>query len=106
MTISARSATATAEAIGQSRAEENSSELTRPIMRYIDDLDARTVDDFVTVVVPEFTLDKWWHQLLHNQSALVLRTRLRGRPNTIVTSVPFHVDPAPQPKPEPVSAPD
>ena len=80
-------------------------ELTRPIMRYIDDLDARTVDDFVTVVVPEFTLDKWWHQLLHNQSALVLRTRLRGRPNTIVTSVPFHVDPAPQPKPEPVSAP-
>ena len=81
-------------------------ELTRPIMRYIDDLDARTVDDFVTVVVPEFTLDKWWHQLLHNQSALVLRPRLRGRPNTIVTSVPFHVDPAPQPKPEPVSAPD
>ena len=81
-------------------------ELTRPIMRYIDDLDARTVDDFVTVVVPEFTLDKWWHQLLHNQSALVLRTRLRGRPNTIVTSVPFHVDPAPDPVREPVSAPD
>ena len=26
-----------------------------------------------------------------NQSALVLRTRLRTRPNTIVTSVPFHL---------------
>ncbi|NLD76505.1 MAG: APC family permease [Acidimicrobiales bacterium] len=68
-------------------------ELTRPILRYIDDLDAETPDDFITVVVPEFTLDKAWQQLLHNQSALVLRTRLRGRPNTIVTSVPFHVAP-------------
>jgi hypothetical protein len=68
-------------------------ELTRPILRYIDDLDAQNPDDFVTVVVPEFTLDRPWQQLLHNQSALVLRTRLRGRPNTIVTSVPFHVAP-------------
>ena len=48
-------------------------------------------DHFLTVVVPEFTLDHWWQQLLHNQSALVLRTRLRGRPNTVVTSVPFHL---------------
>ena len=68
-------------------------ELSRPIIRYIDDPDSQTVDDFVTVVVPEFTLEKRWHQLLHTQSALILRTRLRGRPNTIVTSVPFHVDP-------------
>ena len=44
------------------------------------------------MVVPEFALDHWWQQLLHNQSALVLRTRLRSRPNTVVTSVPFHVD--------------
>ncbi|CAN5809079.1 APC family permease [soil metagenome] len=67
-------------------------ELSRPIMRYIDDLDDQYEDDFVTVVVPEFTLEHWWQQLLHNQSALILRTRLRGRPNTVVTSVPFNVD--------------
>ena len=66
-------------------------ELSRPILRYVDDLDDRYDDDFVTVVVPEFALDHWWQQLLHNQSALLLRTRLRGRPNTVVTSVPFHV---------------
>jgi hypothetical protein len=75
-------------------------------MRFIDELDAQHEGDFVTVIVPEFALEHWWQQLLHNQSALVLRTRLRNRPNTVVTSVPFHVDPAPQPKPEPVSAPD
>lgn len=67
-------------------------ELSRPILRYIDDLDNRRDDDFLTVVVPEFSLQHWWQQLLHNQSALVLRTRLRGRPNTVVTSVPFHVE--------------
>ena len=67
-------------------------ELSRPILRYVDDLDENHDDDFVTVIVPEFALDHWWQQLLHNQSALVLRTRLRSRPNTVVTSVPFHVD--------------
>lgn len=68
-------------------------ELSRPILRYVDDLDNRHDDDFVTVVVPEFALEHWWQQLLHNQSALMLRTRLRSRPNTVVTSVPFHVRP-------------
>lgn len=67
-------------------------ELSRPILRYVDELDDRHGDDFVTVVVPEFAMDHWWQQILHNQSALVLRTRLRSRPNTVVTSVPFHVD--------------
>ena len=72
-------------------------ELTRPILRYIDELDTEIEDDFVTVVVPEFALEHWWQQLLHNQSALVLRTRLRGRKNTIVTSVPFHADASAEP---------
>ena len=67
-------------------------ELSRPILRYVDELDNKHDDDFVTVVVPEFALEHWWQQILHNQSALVLRTRLRNRPNTVVTSVPFHVD--------------
>ncbi len=66
-------------------------ELSRPILRYIDELDTQQDDDFVTVVVPEFALEHWWQQLLHNQSALVLRTRLRNRPNTVVTSVPIHL---------------
>ena len=70
-------------------------ELSRPILRYVDDLDLQYGEDnFVTVIVPEFALEHWWQQLLHNQSALVLRTRLRSRPNTVVTSVPFHVDAA------------
>ena len=66
-------------------------ELQRPIVRFVDELDAEIADDFLTVVLPEFVLDHWWEQVLHNQSALLLRARLRARPNTIVTSVPFHL---------------
>jgi hypothetical protein len=44
------------------------------------------------VVLPEFVLSRWWEQLLHNQSALVLKARLLFRPNTVVTSVPYHLD--------------
>jgi amino acid transporter len=66
-------------------------ELSGPVMQFIDDLDKEWPDDIVTVVIPEFVLSHWWEQLLHNQSALVLRSRLRMRPNTVVTAVPIHV---------------
>ena len=66
-------------------------ELQRPIVRFIDEIDSDVADDFVTVVLPEFVLDHWYEQILHNQSALLLRARLRARPNTIVTSLPFHL---------------
>ena len=37
-------------------------------------------------------LTKWWEQLLHNQSALMLKARLLFRRNTVVVSVPYHID--------------
>jgi hypothetical protein len=35
---------------------------------------------------------RWWQHLLHNQSALIIRAALLFRPNTVVTSVPFHLE--------------
>jgi hypothetical protein len=66
-------------------------ELSGPVVGFIDELDKEWPDDIVTVVIPEFVLSHWWEQLLHNQSALVLRARLRMRPNTVVIAVPIHV---------------
>jgi hypothetical protein len=48
----------------------------------------------ITVVIPEFVVRHWWEQLLHNQSALWLKARLRFRKGTVVTSVPSHAEPA------------
>lgn len=67
-------------------------ELTRPVMRYVDEIDARWENDIVTVVIPEFVVHHWWEHLLHNQSALILKGRLLFRRGTVVTSVPYHID--------------
>lgn len=66
-------------------------ELTRPVLRFIDEYDQEFPDDVVTVVLPEFVFPHWWQELLHNQSALVLKARLRARPHTVVTNVPIHL---------------
>jgi len=67
-------------------------ELTRPLLRFIDELDARYDNSIVTVVLPEFVVGSWWSQLLHNQSALFLKGRLLFRKGTVVTSVPYHLE--------------
>lgn len=67
-------------------------ELTRPVMNFIDELDARFENDVITVVLPEFVVRHWWGNLLHNQNALLLKGRLLFRKGTVVTSVPYHLE--------------
>jgi amino acid transporter len=72
--------------------EDDYRDLTNPIVDYLERTDARWADDTLTVVIPELVVHRWWEHLLHNQSALVLKARLLYRPNTVVTSVPWHLD--------------
>jgi hypothetical protein len=65
-------------------------ELTTPVLAYLDELDADSPDDVITVIIPEF-VTQWKTQWLHNQSAFALKARLLYRPNTVVTSVPVLV---------------
>jgi amino acid transporter len=67
-------------------------ELARPVLRFIDELDARYDNDIITVVIPEFVVSHWWSHILHNQSALFLKGRLLFRKGTVVTSVPYHLE--------------
>ena len=66
-------------------------ELTGPVLRYIDEIDARYDNDTVTVIIPEFVVKHWWGHLLHNQSALLLKGRLLFRKGTVVISKPYHL---------------
>jgi amino acid transporter len=68
-------------------------DLSEPILRFLDELDDRWSDDTITVIIPEVVVHRWYQHLLHNQSALVLKSRLLYRENTIVTSVPWHYEP-------------
>jgi amino acid transporter len=66
--------------------------LMRPLLDYINAVDQAHPDGFVTVVLPEFVPARFWHNLLHNQRALLIKGALLFKPNTIVTSVPFHLE--------------
>ena len=67
-------------------------ELVAPVERFLDELQDRWGSDRITVVIPEFVVGiKSVTNVLHGQSALGLKLALLDRPNTIVTSVPFHV---------------
>ncbi|MEY2581124.1 MAG: hypothetical protein QOE09_973 [Ilumatobacteraceae bacterium] len=64
-------------------------ELTRPILKFIDELDDQYGDDIITVVIPEF-VTSMATQWLHNGSAFALKAKLLYRPHTAVVSVPIH----------------
>jgi amino acid transporter len=66
-------------------------EIGRPVVEYVQRLRRETPRDVVTVFVPEYVVGHWWEHLLHNQSALRLKTRLLFTPGVMVTSVPWQL---------------
>lgn len=66
--------------------------LTRPLLRYVERLSKQSDNQMITVLLPEFVPAKWWHQLLHNQSSLLLKGALLFKKGVIVTSVPYHLE--------------
>ncbi|MEA5007477.1 APC family permease [Clostridium tyrobutyricum] len=45
--------------------------------------------DTVTVVLPQFVVTKWWGNILHNQTALLIKTILLKRRNIAIVTVPY-----------------
>jgi amino acid transporter len=66
-------------------------EITRPVVDYVRGIRRESPRDLVVVFVPEYVVGHWWEQILHNQSALRLRTRLHYTPGVVVASVPWQL---------------
>ena len=66
-------------------------EITRPVVEYVRGLSRSSPRDLVCVYVPEYVVGHWWEQLLHNQSALRLKSRLLFTPGVMVVSVPWQL---------------
>src|SRR3954468_9721111 len=64
-------------------------ETVRPVRQYVRQLRREHPGDVISVVIPEYVVEHWWEQALHNQTALRLKTRLRLEPSVVVTSVPW-----------------
>jgi len=66
-------------------------EITRPVLEYVKRVRRDSPRDVVTVFIPEYVVGHWWEQVLHNQSALRLKSRLLFQPGVMVTSVPWQL---------------
>ena len=67
-------------------------EVTRPIVDYVRDIRRSSPRELVVVFVPQYVVGHWWENLLHNQSALRLRTRLQFQPGVMITTVPWQLE--------------
>jgi len=66
-------------------------EVTAPLIKLVRSIRAGRPDTVVTVILPEFVVSRWYHQFLHNQSALGIKNSLYFEPGVVVTSVPYHL---------------
>lgn len=66
-------------------------EITKPVLDYVRRVRRDSPRDVVTVFIPEYVVGHWWEQILHNQSALRLKSRLLFQPGVMVTSVPWQL---------------
>ncbi len=68
--------------------------VVEPIVRYINNLFSEEEGVWITVLMPEFIPARWWHHLLHNQTAFLLRSALLYRKHPanrlrVVTDIPY-----------------
>ncbi|MCJ7701984.1 MAG: hypothetical protein MUO62_10395, partial [Anaerolineales bacterium] len=72
--------------------------IVAPLLSYLDETDlAHDDEQLATVVLPEFVTGKWWHNLLHNQTAWLIKAALLYRRRTLgyqraIIDVPYHLE--------------
>jgi len=68
-----------------------------PLMAYLDERDRHDPERGLAVIVlPEFVPARWWHELLHNQTARAIKRALLYRrgasdKNRVIIDVPYHL---------------
>lgn len=66
-------------------------EITTPFIRLVSEMRSENPRDVVAVYIPEIVVGHWWEHMLHNQTALMIRTRLHFMPGVMVISVPYQL---------------
>lgn len=66
-------------------------QITQPFIDYVRLLRSDNPRDVVCVYIPQYVVGHWFESLLHNQTALLIRTRLHFMSGVMVTSVPYQL---------------
>jgi hypothetical protein len=63
-----------------------------PLLQYIDEIAAkRQPNETITIVVPQFVPKRWFYNVLHTQTAMMLRLVLLFKRGIVITDVPYQV---------------
>jgi amino acid transporter len=65
--------------------------VTRPLLEFIENESLKHPEGMITVIIPEFVTARWWQNILHNQTAIIIRTALAYKKHVVVTSVRYHL---------------
>jgi amino acid transporter len=67
--------------------------IIHPLTKFVDTVEHKASESNyqVTVVIPQFIPKKGWHNILHNQSSLLIRAYLLYRRDVVVATVPYHL---------------
>jgi amino acid transporter len=67
--------------------------LLEPLLAYIEEVESHNQpDEILTIVVPQFVPRQRWYNLLHTQTAFLLRLALLFKPGIVITDVPYQVE--------------
>ncbi|MGH2412750.1 MAG: hypothetical protein ACRDEA_03445, partial [Microcystaceae cyanobacterium] len=62
-----------------------------PLVEFVGEFESAHPGRFSTVIIPVFVTHSWWEELLHNQTALFLRARLRVKRSRVVTTFRYYL---------------
>ncbi|MGH2467204.1 MAG: APC family permease, partial [Candidatus Limnocylindrales bacterium] len=63
--------------------------LVGPFVAYLDVTGTKDPEAITLVVLPEYVPRHWWDRILYNQVTNQLKRALLGRPNTVISTVPY-----------------
>ena len=67
--------------------------MLEPLLAYIEEVESHNQpDEILTIVVPQFVPRQRWHNILHTQTAFLLRLALLFKPGVVITDVPYQVE--------------
>jgi amino acid transporter len=65
-----------------------------PIVEYVNNAEEHYIPGiYMTVVLPTFVTARWWENILHNQTSLLVRSALLFKRGRVVTSVRYFLQP-------------
>jgi amino acid transporter len=66
--------------------------IVSPLLEYIDSAEYNyQKGDIITVVLPQFHVQKWWHNILHHQTRLFVQRKLLKKKHIAIVTIPFQL---------------